>query len=145
MNPRFGAQPDLLRRYSPRPGGYAVINAGDTILATWTRELQLPGGGVDPGESPLQALYREVLEETGYRIHSPRRLGMFHRFAYLPDYGFWAQKQCHIYLANLGRCMGPPQEPNHEAVFLDWQVAAQHLAVEGDRHFLRLAHRKLGR
>jgi hypothetical protein len=72
------------------PGVYAIIDAGDGILATFQEEpwpeLQLPGGGIDPGESPQVALAREVMEETGYVIHGIRRLGMFHRFTYMPEY-----------------------------------------------------------
>lgn len=142
MNRRFGSQPDPGRPYTPRPGVYAVIAAGDGILATFQEEprpeLQLPGGGIDPGEQPLRALHREVLEETGYAIHSPRRLGMFHRFTYMPEYDLFAQKQCHIYLAELGPRRGEPTEPGHTAVFLPWDVAAERLAVSGDRHFLRM-------
>jgi 8-oxo-dGTP diphosphatase len=152
MNRRFGQQPDPDSRYTPRPGVYAVIDAGDGILATFQQEprpeLQLPGGGVDPGEQPLAALYREVREETGYVIHAARRLGMFHRFTYMPEYDILAHKQCHIYLARLGPRLGEPTEPGHTAVFLPWSVAADRLAVSGDRHFLRLAlsvrHRQLG-
>jgi 8-oxo-dGTP diphosphatase len=141
MNRRFGRAPDPGRRYVPRPGVYAIIDAGDGILATFQDEprpeLQLPGGGIDPGESPQAALAREVLEETGYAIHGMRRLGMFHRFTYMPDYDLFAQKQCHVYAARLGLRRSHPTEPGHMAVFLPWQVAADRLAVSGDRHFLR--------
>ncbi len=34
-----------------------------------------PGGGIDPGESPLQAAVREVTEETGLVVDPARLLG----------------------------------------------------------------------
>jgi len=36
-----------------------------------------PGGGVEFGETLEQAVVREIAEEVGIRIVSPRRLGMF--------------------------------------------------------------------
>ncbi|MEM7722571.1 MAG: NUDIX hydrolase [Pseudomonadota bacterium] len=141
MNRGFGRKPNGTTRYRPRPGVYVIVDTGDGILATFQErpypELQLPGGGVDPGESPLRALHREVLEETGYTIRSPRRLGMFHRFTFMPEYGFHAQKQCHIYTARLGLRRGAPSEDGHTAVFLPWDTAEEKLAVAGDRMYVR--------
>ena len=45
-------------------------NYGDLA---WT----LPGGGMEPGESPFQALLREVREETGYEIRVGSLLGVY--------------------------------------------------------------------
>ena len=39
-------------------------------------EWQLPGGWIEPGESPRQAARREVLEETGLQILEPRFIGV---------------------------------------------------------------------
>jgi 8-oxo-dGTP diphosphatase len=142
MNRRFGRPPRTGQRYAPRPGAYAIIDAGDSLLATFQQEprpeLQLPGGGIDPGEGPIVALAREVLEETGYAIHAVRRLGMFHRFTYMPEYDLHAQKQCHIYAARLGPRRSGPTEPGHAPVFLPWETALKKLAISGDRHFVAL-------
>lgn len=37
----------------------------------------LPAGGIEPGESPEEALRREVLEETGLSVENARLLGAF--------------------------------------------------------------------
>lgn len=142
---RFGAARDSGRRYRERPGAYAVIREGDDVLVTEQaspdREFQLPGGGIDPGEGPVRALHRECLEETGWRIQVVRRLGAFQRYAYLPDYDFWARKVCHIYLARPVRRVGPPTEPGHSAVWMPIPTALKLLAVDGDRAFLARAAR----
>ncbi len=40
--------------------------------------LEIPGGVVEPGEEERVAAERELLEETGYRANSWRRLGEVH-------------------------------------------------------------------
>jgi 8-oxo-dGTP diphosphatase len=142
---RFGEAVEKGRKYVRRPGVYAVIAEGDSLLLTHQAapvpELQLPGGGIDPGESPLAALHREVLEETGWRIAPQRRLGAFRRFTYMPEYDIWAEKLCHIYLARPVRPLGPPSEPGHTALWMAAEEAAARLGNSGDRHFVQ---RRLG-
>ncbi len=142
---RFGEPIDPTRAYRDRPGAYGVILDGRDALVTEQSapraEFQLPGGGVDPGEGLVRALHRECLEETGWRIQVLRRLGAFQRFCYMPEYDLWARKICHIYLCRPVLRLGTPADPAHRAVWMPVETAAELLAVEGDRHFLRLAIR----
>ncbi len=139
MIPRFGTPPRRDVTYKLRPGAYAVLLKGDRMLLTHQAEpvpeFQLPGGGIDPGESSVVALMREVFEETGYRIAKPRRLGAFRRFTYMPDYDLWAEKLCTIYVATPTLQIGPPSEPGHAAVWMGIAEAAAQLGNAGDRHF----------
>jgi 8-oxo-dGTP diphosphatase len=139
MIPRFGTPPRRDVTYKLRPGAYAVLLKGDQVLLTHQAEpvpeFQLPGGGIDPGESPVVALTREVFEETGYRISKPRRLGAFRRFTFMPDYDLWAEKLCTIYVATPTLRIGPASEPGHEAVWMDIADAVPQLGNAGDRHF----------
>ncbi len=140
MTRRFGSPPDSARRYILRPGVYAILPSGGALLLTHQSapepEYQLPGGGIDPGESPLRALHREVLEETGWRIARPRRLGAFRRFTFMPEYDLWAEKLCTIYLARPTMQVAPPSETGHSAIWMAPDLAARRLGNAGDRHFV---------
>ena len=140
MSMRYGEP--ILRdvKYTPRPGAYAILLDGSRILTTFQEapdaEFQLPGGGIDPGESPVQALHREVFEETGWSISAPRKLGLYRRFCYMPDYDLWAEKICHIYIARPVMRRGTPTEAGHSAVWLSVPDAIRLLGNDGDADFL---------
>ena len=131
------------QHYRHRPGAYVVLALGESVLLTFQSqpypEFQLPGGGIDPGESPLRALHREVLEETGWTIAAPRRLGAFRRFTFMPEYELWAEKLCTVYLARPVRRVAAPTEPGHTAVWMPAEEAAHYLGNAGDRMFLKQA------
>jgi len=134
--------------YRDRIGAYVLAWRAGFVLCVWQgEELQLPGGGIDPGEGPIEALHREVIEETGWRIAGPdggppRRIGAFQRYVWLPDYGYWARKVQAIYLARAVHALGPPTEADHWPIWLRPEDAAAKLHIEGDRRMVAEAMRR---
>lgn len=146
---RFGEPWRAGAPYRDRPGAYAlVLDARGRALVAATpnkgESLLLPGGGVDPGESTLPALLREVYEETGWSVRHLRRLGAFQRYAWMPDYAKWARKVCSIHLCRPGRRLGPPLEPDHAPRWMPLEEAARRLSVSGERWFAARLARSFG-
>ncbi|WP_371224789.1 NUDIX hydrolase [Roseovarius sp. 2305UL8-3] len=141
MIKRYGKSPKTGIRYQRRPGVYAILPRAGQLLLTYQGdphfEVQLPGGGIDPGESPIHALHREVMEETGWTIGQPQRLGAFRRFTYMPEYDMWAEKLCTIYLARPALRIGPPTEPDHTPLWFSPAQAIKDLYNDGDADFVR--------
>ena len=118
MIKRYGNSPKRGQSYKLRPGAYAILPRDGQLLLTYQDdphfEFQLPGGGIDPGESPIQA----------------------RRFVYMPEYDLNAEKVCHIYLARPVRPHGPPSEKGHHAVWMDPRAAIHELSNDGDAAFV---------
>jgi 8-oxo-dGTP diphosphatase len=54
----------------------------------------------------------------------------------MPEYDKWAEKICHIYIAQPVKKRSEPLEPGHTALWLSWIDAVNMVASEGDRAFL---------
>lgn len=65
-----------------RPGAYAVIVDAQWRVAVVQLPdgVYLPGGGIEPEESPHEALRREVLEETGLQVEIVSSMGIARQF-----------------------------------------------------------------
>ena len=63
------------------PGVTAIVlnDAGHVLLQRRAEDGRwgLPGGQLEPGEAPAQAVVREVYEETGLLVRPERLLGIF--------------------------------------------------------------------
>ncbi len=137
---RYGERRVPGQRYQIRPGVYTILPLGGQLLLTYQAdpfyEVQLPGGGIDLNEAILPALHREVFEETGWRVANPRRLGVYRRFVFMPEYDLWAEKVCHIYRATPVRRLGPPSEEGHTALWMTPEEAVDAVEAVSDRAML---------
>lgn len=70
-----GHIPDESDTQIKRVGAFSVLLSAGKILLVWPKSSpevpELPGGGVDDGETLWQALIREIAEETGLDLARP--------------------------------------------------------------------------
>ena len=84
LGPQFGT-PEPEVAYADRPAAFGVLERDGRIACVFiTRPEQsyfdLPGGAIDPGETPGQALAREFGEETGLVVEPGAALGHARQF-----------------------------------------------------------------
>jgi 8-oxo-dGTP diphosphatase len=84
---------------------------------SYKREWDLPGGVVDPGESPATCVEREIFEELGLQVSAGRLLAV----NWLPPWRGWDDAL--LYLFDLGMHEGGELDP---ALFLRREIAGAH-------------------
>lgn len=65
--------------FMPGVAGVVINEAGEILLQRRSDNGQwgLPGGAIDPGEEPADAVVREVFEETGVQVIPERLVGIY--------------------------------------------------------------------
>lgn len=101
-----------------RVGAFAIIRDQDGRVLISRRSdsgwFNLPGGGVEPHESPSEGLAREVREETGLEVTIGRLVGLY------------AKPQKHeVVLTFEARVSGGALQPSDEADLHEWVAPAE--------------------
>ncbi len=133
-------------RYTPAMRRHFTVSGfvaeGDRTLLHWHKKLQIwlpPGGHIDADEDPIQAVLREVLEETGIAgeviPHMP-----------LPDFSNLPQlpSPLSIIVADVG---ASANEPAHQHIDMSYAVrplaGVVRVAAETDHGFIWVSEAQL--
>ena len=133
--PQFGtAMPGL--DHGERPSAYGVaLNAANRVLVCRRSRgrILLPGGGLHEGESPRQALEREVAEETGHRVIAAEPLGIARQFHSQRMNKPPVNKICHFFLVEVAHDPVLVSEEDHQEVWMSAHVLMDAFTFESHR------------
>ena len=122
-----------------RPGAYGIAFDKDQVfLVQWRGDFYLPGGALESGERPEDALRREILEETGYEVMRSLPLCTGRQYAVHEPTGRAVNKLCAFFRIRLGPQTGHPAR-DHEPRWIDVAEADYLLKEDASRWALKEA------
>lgn len=123
----FGARNSTLK-YRYRKAVYAVIIKDGSLLTVINPRGHyfLPGGGTREGETNLQCLERELLEETGFTIANAQYIGRADLYFLSPS-GAPIHNDGHFYYAALTAQKKKPLEQDYTTKWLDIEDCEKYL------------------
>ena len=126
--PKFGIKHEGID-YIDRPGAYAVIvnNHKQIVVIETGSGCFLPGGGMDPGETEMDALHRELMEETGYQISVIAEIGSAVEYIKASTENKYYRIRSRFYQVQLDAKIGEGIEEDHRLIWLSQVEALRRL------------------
>lgn len=110
--------------YRKRPGAYAIIvNKDDDkigivkVITDEGIENFYLGGGIEEGETKLEALKREMIEEAGYTIKNIKELEEVGSYIFAEDHGY-IEVIASVYIAEFDKKVAEPIEKDHNVIWV---------------------------
>ncbi len=108
--------------YVLRDACYGLVEKDDKLLLVYSHKdnnYSIPGGGMETGETRLEALKREFMEETGCTILKAKEILNVH-FCSKKLTGIYVEQFCHIFKVKIDENnIVEPLENWHDRVYVD--------------------------
>jgi 8-oxo-dGTP diphosphatase len=120
--------------YVRRPSAYALVRntASEWALVRTPSGCFLPGGGMEPAETPQQTVKRESREECGFVLNPGCVMARAIQFVYSSEEKQYFEKVCEFVEAELIALVAPAED-DHELLWLDLEQALKSLSHESHR------------
>ena len=125
--------------YKKRPGAYAIIvrkEDNKVGIVTDGFDYFFLGGGIENGETKIEALNRELIEESGYLIKNVKKLNEVGQYLYADGKGF-LDVQAYVYIAEFDKKIKEPIEKDHMVLWVNPEEYVNKLYREWQRYILQ--------
>lgn len=125
--------------YRKRPGAYAIIiNKEDDRIGIVTDGEECffyLGGGIEDGETKLEALKREMIEEAGYSIKNIKEFAEVGSYIYSEDKGY-LEVIASVYIAEFDEKIAEPIEKDHTVLWVKPEEYASKMFREWQKYIM---------
>lgn len=125
-------------KYRKRPGAYAIIvnKDNDKIgIVTDGEDYFYLGGGIENGETKLEALKREMIEEAGYSIKNIREFEEVGSHIFAEDKGY-LEIIASVYIAEFDKKIAEPIEKDHKVLWVTPEEYVSKMFREWQRYIM---------
>lgn len=126
-------------KYKKRPGAYVILRRKQDNkigIVTDGEDNFYLGGGIEAGESPFEALKREVLEEAGYQLKNMKSFETVSSYLYSKTHGY-LKVIANVYIADFDKKVIEPIELDHVVLWVNPKMYVGKMCREWQEYILK--------